>query len=328
MPTTYWSNDTFCLRRELEDGKDPNYQDEKTLTTHLHAVCANGETDCVVLLLEFKADPNITDKEGMTPLHEACIKNKPECVRYLLEANADPVRADKEGNTPLHYACQKGASECTRLLLAHKDVALNAVNSHGLTALHMACLNKEGGLCPFLLLEKGADTTIKDDMEYTPLAIAAATGCPTFVRILLEHDADPNTLDKLGRTPLYIACHFRNADCVRILANHEGVDIHKAALDGKTPLHEAIYDRYSASAWWLLEKGADMHKADESGETPWTLGQHREYFVITQMLEEYMKRVVGGRKRERSEDESEDESEDGSEEEEDDEPSAKRGRSE
>ena len=308
-------NKTSLLSYDLRNGMHPNCQDETTLSSLLHVACRMGSVDCVCLLLQFKADPNIVNKEGKTPLHEACMSNKPECLWYLMELeNTNIMAMDKEGNTPLHYACRAGASECTRLLLAHKDVMVNSTNARGWTPLHMACLYEEGSICPFLLLENGADTSIQDDMGYTPLAIATVIGYPSFVRTLLEHDADPNISDQLGRTPLYLACYYWYSSCVRILVNHKDVDIHKPRINGRTPLHEAIRDSEGVSARLLLEKGADLFQEDHNGETPLTISRKNKAPVIIELLEEYTNKE-DGRKRERSEDDDEVE-----------EPSAKRGR--
>ena len=262
-------NDVFMLRYELKRGKNPNTQHVETLSSLLHVACRAGNTDCVVLLLQFKADPNIINKGGKTPLHEACIAGNSECVRYLLEANADPGYVDKTGNIPLHYACDAGASECIRLLLSHKDIILDHQNFCNETPLHMACHNKRG---------------------------SAAS-----VRLLLEHGANLNVSDTMGRTPLHNACRIRNTECVRILLNHEAVDLDKSDCDGRTALHEAVRDMEGVSARLLLETGADPHKQDNMGYTPLIVARNRGFHGILDLLEEFTNKE-DGKKRERSED--------------------------
>ena len=295
------TNQTFLLWHSLKHGRNPNYQDEETLSSLLHIACQEGNTDCVDLLLEFKADPNIVDETGETPLHYACRTGASECVRCLLKANADPMCMDEFDNTPLHYACLSGASECTRLLLAHKDVDVNSTNVGGLTPLYMACQHKGNGICPFLLLEKGANTFISDRQGFTPLAFAAMHGCPAYVSTLLDHGADPNVVDEYERTPLYMACRFRNTECIRILVNHGGVDVNKGGHNGWTPMHEALHNGEYMMARLLLDKGADLFKKDESGRMPVDMRQPDKHPAITELLLEYTKVGESKAKRGRSE---------------------------
>jgi ankyrin repeat protein len=56
----------------------------------------------VKLLLEHGADPNIKNKDGITPLHWAVFKSgvHVEVVKLLLEHGADPNIQNKKGRTP------------------------------------------------------------------------------------------------------------------------------------------------------------------------------------------------------------------------------------
>lgn len=54
----------------------------------------------MTLLVEAGADPDATDKSGVTPLHRAVRTRSTGAVAALLAAGADPGRPNKTGSTP------------------------------------------------------------------------------------------------------------------------------------------------------------------------------------------------------------------------------------
>ena len=70
----------------------------------------------------------------------------------------------------LHMVAANGHFECAELLLKCpqvREISLNSVNTEGNTALHWAALNSHIPLVR-LLLENGADFTIKNSVDRTP----------------------------------------------------------------------------------------------------------------------------------------------------------------
>ncbi len=102
----------------------------------------------VLLAAPVSADPNKRDTiTGFTPLHMACINNHPDAVTLLLAHGADPNLADKDGITPCMIAAYKGHTACLRALAegdGQQDKALdvNVVSTggpqKGKTALDLA----------------------------------------------------------------------------------------------------------------------------------------------------------------------------------------------
>ncbi|XP_071486767.1 cyclin-dependent kinase inhibitor 2A-like [Diadema antillarum] len=68
--------------------------------------------DITRLLLEWKADPNVSDPDvGRTPLHDAVEQGYLETVSLLLDHGANALAPDNWGNTPAHIAAETGNSD-------------------------------------------------------------------------------------------------------------------------------------------------------------------------------------------------------------------------
>ena len=94
---------------------------------------------------------------------------------------------------------------------------INAKNSEGWTALHIACINSKAFSSiemVDLLLKNGADPNTKNNHGNTPLHFASAysndTSSLATVDLLLRSGADPNAKDNYGCTPLHFASKFSN----------------------------------------------------------------------------------------------------------------------
>ena len=119
MEACYLGN-VEMLKILLKHGADPNWKQPTTGETQLHvAACRGGQsgtTECVRLLLEAGANPNIHTENrvnsdtyggayvvGETPLHLAAAFGDNEMIQLLLDAGADPVARDADGHTPRFY---------------------------------------------------------------------------------------------------------------------------------------------------------------------------------------------------------------------------------
>ena len=64
--------------------------------------------DIISLLLSFNANPNAKDFEGSTPLHIAADGNNIECVRLLIEAGANPNLRNEFGTKSIDLIKKRG----------------------------------------------------------------------------------------------------------------------------------------------------------------------------------------------------------------------------
>lgn len=119
--------------------------------TSLHALCRNGHSLFVDLLLSRGADPTIRNRDGkmafslLSPdqLNQrflvACLGDDEQVAQLILDCGAEVNIKDGSGNTPLHYACVKGFKKLAISLL-DKEAEIDAPNTKGETPLGCACL--------------------------------------------------------------------------------------------------------------------------------------------------------------------------------------------
>ena len=94
--------------------KDVNYN--SLSGTALASAVIKGNVAVAKVLLEYKADPNIADSQGVTPLVYATQFQNKELIKLLLQYKANPATADKEGKTPLDYATLTNNQDIINLL--------------------------------------------------------------------------------------------------------------------------------------------------------------------------------------------------------------------
>lgn len=84
--------------------------------TALHYAVVCGREEMVELLLQNKANINLTNGMGMTPLMCAALNGKANMIRLLLEKGADPIIKDRLGLTALEIARRKGHNDVVAVL--------------------------------------------------------------------------------------------------------------------------------------------------------------------------------------------------------------------
>lgn len=96
-----------------------NTRDNTTGRGALHIVVERRDPTWLAFLLQKGANPNIRDKEGLTPLMLATQLRFVDGARILLAKGADVNDTNKQGETALIRAVQFRDSEMVRLLLAN-----------------------------------------------------------------------------------------------------------------------------------------------------------------------------------------------------------------
>lgn len=99
----------------LRSAIDTKFVDIEVLTllisasadTNSRLVMEKAEVEVVQLLLNFKADVNIKNRDQLIPLFYAIIDNNFEVVQLLIDNGSDINSIDSTGFTPLNYSRDK-----------------------------------------------------------------------------------------------------------------------------------------------------------------------------------------------------------------------------
>lgn len=108
------------------------------------------------------------------------VRYQAKTVSTLIKAGADVNAEDNFGQRPLHLACR--SIECCELLLAH-GATLDVKTSKGITPLHLAVSYGQHEIVR-LLINRGADTTVRNILNQTPMDVAVEKEDLTMIELL------------------------------------------------------------------------------------------------------------------------------------------------
>lgn len=260
------------------------------------------QAEAVVALLALGADPNIRNRDGLSPLHYAVKLRSPWLVDTLVQAGARLTFADDNGNTPLHLAAEDGRTEMFMHLLS-SGADLNARNCRGRSPLHQVTIpsrptdahraivaavaarcgdldpvDRDGATPLHLALERrrerqaldlidlGCDPLLANDNGWTPLHWAASRGLERAVRRLLETGAEGCRSDFDGNRPIHRAA--QSGETVVLVLLHETCpDVDVRNNEGQSPLHMAAIAKKPETVAALLNWGATPSLQDAEGNT-------------------------------------------------------------
>ena len=167
--------------------------------TPFMGACSRGSSALIQLMLEHGADPNLSNRAGVSPLK--CAPYIPEIYDVLLAAGANinaPVNSEHD-SLLMGLAKQPEATAWMKYLLAH-GADPNQANLRGYTALHNAVRSEKNIKNIELLLEhKARPNETEFNFNRTPIFLACAYGNWELVPCLLKYGADPKIKDTTGR---------------------------------------------------------------------------------------------------------------------------------
>lgn len=177
-----------------------------------------GDPDLIDYLLALGLEP-CADLRGAHPLLTALQRHDLALAERLVQAGV-PVDGLVEG-APLLLRCLQSYDEEGARWLLERGAALDARDSLGRTALHVAVMNGFADLA-FELIARGLPVDARDDQGGTPLhqAIQNWWSAQEVARRLLEAGAPVSAFDARGWTPLHLALEAYMEDAARFLLDH------------------------------------------------------------------------------------------------------------
>ncbi|MBL0319892.1 MAG: ankyrin repeat domain-containing protein [Alphaproteobacteria bacterium] len=171
--------------------KEGSFIDERDYygQTPLHIAVEEGNLKCIQYSASKGENLDMTDSDGRTLLHTAVICSKEHIAKYLIKkAKLDVNSKDNNNNTPLHYAVVYNNDYIMRNLMDHPQINLNVKDELGNTPLHIAVSYGNTELVT-KLLEKGADPTLTNNDNKTPMSLAEALKQKSLVEVLKNSSA-------------------------------------------------------------------------------------------------------------------------------------------
>ncbi|NXR68445.1 ANR26 protein, partial [Rhadina sibilatrix] len=131
--------------------------------TPLHLASANGHGDVIRHLAGKNCQLNLADDVKRSALSKAVQCQQEECVAVLLEHGANPNLAEADGNTARHLPVLSGDSAVAGLLLEH-NASGDAQNQGGYTPLNLAVFKQHEEMLE-RLLKKAVDRQAAEQCE-------------------------------------------------------------------------------------------------------------------------------------------------------------------
>ncbi len=218
----------MCIERDqwqaagilLKYGASP-YSENTSRRNALLAAVRLADLRYFELLKQHGADLNRTNSRGITPLTLAIRTGNSQVVKALIdEFGVDPSRPEvewqhnRESDDPLTIASAFGRVDIVMHLLSRHPWSQAEVSR----AFRGAVRSGEIEIAR-LLVGEGADIEMRNDVDETPLMIAAASGqrSEKIVKWLLGLGADPDVYNKYDDTALKMAVRYGTPTAVEML---------------------------------------------------------------------------------------------------------------
>ena len=251
--------------------------------------CESGDDSLVLSLINSGVNVNCLVKFGFgewSPLMRASAEGHTDIVKLLLQRGAQVDLQNNVGQTALMWASDRGHMDIAKLLVDHgaevgRDHVLVAACKSGDDSLVLSLINSgvnvnclvdffNGEWSPLMrasaeghteivkvLLERGAQVDLQNNVGLTALMMASDSGCTEIVKVLLERGAQVDLPDNVGWTALMMASDSGCTDIVKLLLER-GAQVDLQNNDGRTALMWASVRGPMDIAKLLVDHGAKV----------------------------------------------------------------------
>ncbi|XP_078526030.1 CARD- and ANK-domain containing inflammasome adapter protein-like [Lissotriton helveticus] len=270
------------------------YALDKEGQTPLHLAARNQHMDIMKIMLQ---EEGRQYQNGHHFLHMAVLKDESSLVSLLLQNGAPVDEKDDKKKTALAYAISQGFEKTAKVLLEAGasidpdliDLVFNSNNqsifalllqySRGLSpdtlvsALFKAVQMNLHGIVA-ALADKGTNVDAKNDIQYTPLLLAAELGKTESARVLIEKGCDVAARTPNSNTALHLAVQAGDLFLVKMLLQKK-IDANIGGQGDQTPLHVAAFYNKSELVDVLVSAGSKIDSVTKDVFTPLHIASQR-----------------------------------------------------
>lgn len=243
---------TFLLQNKFSPNSFNNTIEKRTL---LSLAAEMGKKEVIDLLLNFSAQIDLEDAEGLTPLCHATMNNQMAIVETLIQNGANvniPIKFAKI-QTPLSFAITQRNTNLTELLLKNgADISLSDVD-----VLKVAVENRDEKLVG-LLIEYGANSQRLLNLYGMDYLFEQPKTMQFVVKMGALNNGDSMNL-------VAKAVKERKEDLAHLLIKNQ-TGLSNVDNEGKSALHYAFEQKNYALAYQLIDNGANTNQEIEGFE--------------------------------------------------------------
>jgi len=246
----------------LNNGADPNLRDEHGDTPLHIVIILNRSNEILQALLNGGSDVHTRNIDGKTPLYIAVQEDRTALIPTLLAYGSEIFAADNSGLTPFDIAV-KSSDNIFNMLIAPETV--NQRDAGGNTMLHAVVRNRGNQIQLSKILENNALIDARNSDGDTALHIAVRMNQQENGEFLISRGASIFSVNSAGESPLYLA--LSNPNGIREWIINPNTIIAGDGL-GNNMLHYAAQWGLNNAIPVIIKYGISVNDGNATGETP------------------------------------------------------------
>jgi len=250
------------------------------LNFYPHVIKALAKEDSRALQMLIAAGASLSPKQGKPPLFIAAENENFSSLQLLLSLGADPEQSYR-GKYLLHEAVSAKKLNLARTLLEGGANA-SVKNRYDTTPLATSIHQKEPAIT-LLLLRHGADVSIVDHQFNSLLHTAVIENKPLLLKALIKRKAPINHVNRKKESALFLAVKNSKIGMVKDLLK-AGANPNLKNLNKESPLQLALTKDRLDYAAALIKAKADVNVVDGVSTTPLMVATEQVRIPLMKLL--------------------------------------------